>query len=309
MLTHGNVLGEQRGAPARVAVDPEDRLVLALPLFHMHGLGVGLHGTLLCGGVGGAPPALRSGRGARRRARARRHAVLRRARRCTRAWPHGARRGARRAAAVRVGIGAAARRPARRSPTRAGIRVLERYGMTETLMNVSNPYDGERRAGTVGFPLPGVEMRLGDATARSCCAGPTCSPATGDATRRRARRSPTTAGSAPATSVRSTTTATSASSAEQGAHHLRWVQRVPPRGRGRAARAPGGRRGGGGRQAVGRVGRGRRRGRRRRRSRGLEPTRCSTSPPSSWRRQATPPGALRRRVPRNALGKVLRHEL
>ena len=42
----------------------------------------------------------------------------------------------------------------------AGVRVLERYGMTETLMNVSNPYDGERRAGTVGFPLPGVEVRL-----------------------------------------------------------------------------------------------------------------------------------------------------
>jgi malonyl-CoA/methylmalonyl-CoA synthetase len=44
----------------------------------------------------------------------------------------------------------------------AGVDVLERYGMTETLMNVSNPYDGERRAGTVGFPLPGVELRLAD---------------------------------------------------------------------------------------------------------------------------------------------------
>ena len=42
----------------------------------------------------------------------------------------------------------------------SGIVVLERYGMTETLMNVSNPYEGERRAGTVGFPLPGVEVRL-----------------------------------------------------------------------------------------------------------------------------------------------------
>ena len=41
-----------------------------------------------------------------------------------------------------------------------GQRVLERYGMTETLMIVSNPYDGERRPGTVGFPLPGVELRL-----------------------------------------------------------------------------------------------------------------------------------------------------
>jgi malonyl-CoA/methylmalonyl-CoA synthetase len=38
--------------------------------------------------------------------------------------------------------------------------ILERYGMTETNMNTSNPYDGERRAGTVGFPLPGVELRL-----------------------------------------------------------------------------------------------------------------------------------------------------
>ncbi|MDQ1497903.1 MAG: malonyl-CoA/methylmalonyl-CoA synthetase, partial [Actinomycetota bacterium] len=42
----------------------------------------------------------------------------------------------------------------------SGQRVLERYGMTETGMNVSNPYDGERRPGTVGFPLPGVELRL-----------------------------------------------------------------------------------------------------------------------------------------------------
>jgi malonyl-CoA/methylmalonyl-CoA synthetase len=41
-----------------------------------------------------------------------------------------------------------------------GQQVLERYGMTETLMNVSNPYDGERRAGSVGLPLPGVELRL-----------------------------------------------------------------------------------------------------------------------------------------------------
>ncbi|MHB1712368.1 MAG: class I adenylate-forming enzyme family protein, partial [Acidimicrobiales bacterium] len=41
-----------------------------------------------------------------------------------------------------------------------GTPVLERYGMTETLMNVSNPCDGERRAGTVGFPLPGVEVEL-----------------------------------------------------------------------------------------------------------------------------------------------------
>jgi len=43
---------------------------------------------------------------------------------------------------------------------RTGHRILERYGMTETNMNTSNPYKGERRAGTVGFPLPGVGLRV-----------------------------------------------------------------------------------------------------------------------------------------------------
>ena len=45
---------------------------------------------------------------------------------------------------------------------RTGHRILERYGMTETNMNTSNPYEGERRAGTVGFPLPGVELKITD---------------------------------------------------------------------------------------------------------------------------------------------------
>jgi len=48
--------------------------------------------------------------------------------------------------------------------TRTGHRILERYGMTETNMNTSNPYDGERRAGTVGFPLPGIEVKITDST-------------------------------------------------------------------------------------------------------------------------------------------------
>ncbi|MFN3075397.1 MAG: AMP-binding protein [Alphaproteobacteria bacterium] len=43
---------------------------------------------------------------------------------------------------------------------RTGQAILERYGMTETGMNTSNPYDGERRAGTVGLPLPGVSVRV-----------------------------------------------------------------------------------------------------------------------------------------------------
>jgi malonyl-CoA/methylmalonyl-CoA synthetase len=45
---------------------------------------------------------------------------------------------------------------------RTGHAVLERYGMTETNMNTSNPYDGERVPGAVGFPLPGVSARVVD---------------------------------------------------------------------------------------------------------------------------------------------------
>ncbi len=47
--------------------------------------------------------------------------------------------------------------------SRTGKKILERYGMTETNMSTSNPYDGERIAGTVGLPLPGVILRIADA--------------------------------------------------------------------------------------------------------------------------------------------------
>ncbi len=43
-----------------------------------------------------------------------------------------------------------------------GHTILERYGMTETLMNISNPYVGDRRPGTVGLPLPGISVRIVD---------------------------------------------------------------------------------------------------------------------------------------------------
>ena len=49
---------------------------------------------------------------------------------------------------------------------RTGHAVLERYGMTETNMNTSNPYDGERVPGAVGFPLPGVSVRPKNADTR-----------------------------------------------------------------------------------------------------------------------------------------------
>lgn len=54
---------------------------------------------------------------------------------------------------------------------RTGHRILERYGMSETGMNISNPLHGERRAGTVGFPLPGVSARIVDDKGIAVAAG------------------------------------------------------------------------------------------------------------------------------------------
>jgi malonyl-CoA/methylmalonyl-CoA synthetase len=56
---------------------------------------------------------------------------------------------------------------------RFGHAILERYGMTETLMTLSNPYGGERRPGTVGRPLPGVEVRIVDTDGRDVPDGET----------------------------------------------------------------------------------------------------------------------------------------
>lgn len=54
---------------------------------------------------------------------------------------------------------------------RTGHTILERYGMSETGMNTSNPYQGVRRGGTVGFPLPGIEVRVVDAANKPLPAG------------------------------------------------------------------------------------------------------------------------------------------
>ena len=106
---------------------------------------------------------------------------------------------------------------------RTGHAILERYGMTETGMNTSNPYDGERRAGTVGLALPGVAVRVADpekggdlgrgAIGVIEVKRPQCLPGLlAHAGEDEGRDSATTASSSPATSARSMPRATSASS-------------------------------------------------------------------------------------------------
>lgn len=172
VLTHGNLLAGAESVRIAWRWEPEDRLVLALPLFHMHGLGVGLHGTLLTGASAVllnrfSPDAVLDAANAHdatlffgvptmytRLAQSARVGELSRLRLCV------------------AGSAPLSADLHRRLEEAAGVRVLERYGMTETIMLVSNPYDAERRAGTVGFPLPGVELRLAPETDEVLVRGP-----------------------------------------------------------------------------------------------------------------------------------------
>ena len=160
MLTHGNLLAGAHAVRVAWRWTPADRLVLALPLFHMHGLGVGVNATLVAGASAVIVPRFAV------------DPVL------DAAAEHDATlffgvptMYARLAASPRLGelarfrlcvSGSAPLAAALHAAVEGGghQRVLERYGMTETVMNVSNPYDGERRPGSVGLPLPGVELRL-----------------------------------------------------------------------------------------------------------------------------------------------------
>jgi len=197
VITHDNLLATVTGLLAAWAWRPDDVLLLALPLFHVHGLVVGLHTALAAGAsvrlhrrfdtdrvldeltAGGSP----SGQSTAGKATAnsatadestaitadrdrvtlffgvptlyvRLLEAIRRRRLEPDAFGH-----------LRLLCsGSAPLAPelfeAFREAT--GHTLLERYGMTETGMNLSNPYAGPRRPGTVGVPLPGVSARIAD---------------------------------------------------------------------------------------------------------------------------------------------------
>jgi len=170
LLSHGNLLASAEALLLAWRWTADDRLVLCLPLFHMHGLGVGLHGTLLAG----AQAVLLS--------RFEPDAVLAACRDATMFFgvPTMYARLADAAdptplGGLRLCVSGSAPLAAdlhARIAARTGQAVVERYGMTETVMLVSNPYDGERRPGTVGLPLPGVEVRLAEGSGEILVRGP-----------------------------------------------------------------------------------------------------------------------------------------
>ncbi len=78
---------------------------------------------------------------------------------------------------------------------RTGLRILERYGMSEAVIIASNPLAGERIPGSVGYPLPGVDLRIGGGqdTGVIEIGAPASFPPTGGCRKRPPRSSPPTA--------------------------------------------------------------------------------------------------------------------
>lgn len=162
MLSHDNLASNALVLKDVWRWRPGDVLIHALPIYHVHGLFVALHGALL----NGSTMLWHQGFDA--------DAVLADMARATmlmgvptfyvRLAAHpGLTRDA--VATMRVFISGSA--PLLEATftafeAKTGHRILERYGMTEAGMICSNPYEGERIPGTVGFPLPGVEARIRD---------------------------------------------------------------------------------------------------------------------------------------------------
>ena len=220
MLTHGNLLSNARTLHAYWGWQSSDVLIHALPMFHVHGLFVASHGALLAGAkmlwFNRFEP----------------KATIAQLRRATvfmgvptlyvrmLAEPALTREACSHMRLFIAGSAPLLLETFDAWRARTGHTILERYGMSETVMLTSNPYraeDGERRAGTVGLAAArraacaSTTRRASPATAARSAASRsrarTSSRATGACPRRRPRSSRPTSGSRPATSARSTSTA------------------------------------------------------------------------------------------------------
>lgn len=162
MLTHGNLLANGRTLIEAWGFNADDRLLHALPIFHVHGLFVAVSCVMLSGASMRWLPTYDAKQ------------VMHYLPECTvfmgvptyytrlLAEPD---LSIATCATLRLCVSGSApllEETFHSFEKRAGHRILERYGMTETNMNTSNPLGGERRPGTVGLALPGVEIRIVD---------------------------------------------------------------------------------------------------------------------------------------------------
>ncbi|SFI48444.1 malonate--CoA ligase [Jannaschia pohangensis] len=160
MLSQDNLLSNAHTLADAWRFTRDDTLIHALPIFHTHGLFVAVNVTLTAGGSTIWLPKFDAA--AVMAAMSKATAMMGVPTFYTRLLAEdGLTRDATRHMRLFVS-GSAPMLPEthRQWTDRTGHRILERYGMTETNMNTSNPHDGDRRPGTVGLPLPGVELRI-----------------------------------------------------------------------------------------------------------------------------------------------------
>ena len=166
VLDHGGLLAQARGAIEMWRWTSHDVLVHALPLFHLHGLGMGLHGTLLSGGsatlIHFTPQAVVAEltRNDADRGTMFFGVPAMYQRLCDWLDEHPTD-----LAHVRLFVSGSAPLPPalfERCERLLGQAPVERYGITEGGIVVTNPYEGPRQAGRVGVPFPGVEVKLGE---------------------------------------------------------------------------------------------------------------------------------------------------
>lgn len=162
MLSHQNLLDNATTLVSTWGFTAQDRLLHTLPIYHVHGLFIAIHCVLLSGASMRWLPTFDAAE------------VIRYMPECTvmmgvptyytrllanATFSHGV------SAKMRLFISGSApllEETFTAFEKRTGHRILERYGMSETGMNTSNPLEGERKPGTVGPPLPGVETRVAD---------------------------------------------------------------------------------------------------------------------------------------------------
>jgi len=160
MLSHENLLSNARVLAELWRFTDKDVLLHALPIFHTHGLFVASNVSLLTGGAMIFLPGFDADQVMGLLPQA---TVMMGVPTFYTRLLEDARLDRELAGHMRLFISGSAPLLAetlRAFEERTGLRILERYGMTETNMNTSNPYEGDRRAGTVGLPLPGVELRI-----------------------------------------------------------------------------------------------------------------------------------------------------
>jgi malonyl-CoA/methylmalonyl-CoA synthetase len=167
MLTHDNFISNITGLTHAWAMTADDRLLLALPLFHTHGLGVALHGALTAGATTILHRAFRADLVFDALARENISLFMGVPTMYVRMIEEVAKRGLSRVDLPQMRLFVSGSAPLSVETFEQfekifGHKILERYGMTETVMNISNVYAGARIPGMVGVPLPGVSARVAD---------------------------------------------------------------------------------------------------------------------------------------------------